>query len=145
VLTRVVNNKIFKQISAWLPVVIWAFLIFHFSSGTVPLASAIHCQDFAVKKTGHILLFGALAVLSYRGLRMNGIDRKKAAVWAVVMAGLYGVSDEYHQMFTSGREPHVRDVFIDLGGASLIILAVYQFIPKLSKKMRAFFEKLDLT
>lgn len=144
-LTKIVKSKITKQISAWFPVVVWAFLIFHFSSGNVPLASAIHWQDFAVKKTGHILLFGALAVLSYRGLRMNGIDRKKAAIWAIVMAGLYGASDEYHQMFTSGREPRVRDVFIDLGGASLIILAVYQLVPKLSKKMHAAFEKLNLT
>lgn len=139
------RGKILKQLSAWLPVILWAFLIFRFSSGTVPLASSIYWQDFAVKKTGHVLLFGALAILIYRALRMDGVNRKKAAIWAVLLAFIYGVSDEYHQMFTQGRESRVRDVFIDGGGSILIILAAYYLPPKLSKKMYAIVEKFGLT
>ena len=144
-LAKIVSNKIVKKISAWAPVILWAALIFRFSSGTIPLASTVHWQDFLVKKVGHILLFGALAVLIYRGLRMEGVNRKRAAIYAVISAFLYGASDEYHQMYTQGRESRMRDVFIDGMGAALIILAVYQFVPKLSKNIYIILEKLDIT
>ena len=139
------KEKIIKQISAWLPVILWAVLIFHFSSGTIPLASNVYWQDFAVKKTGHVLLFGVMSILIYRALRMDGVDRKKAAVLAVVFATLYGATDEYHQLFTQGREARVRDVFIDGGGATLVVFASYYLPPRLSKKMYAFVKKFDLT
>jgi VanZ family protein len=143
--TKIMSDKIVRQINAWFPAILWAALIFHFSSGTVPVASTVYWQNFAVEKTGHVLLFGALAILIYRGLRMNKVDRKKAAIWAVILATFYGGIDEFHQMFTQGREARVRDVFIDCGGATLVILVAYCLPPKLSKKMYALIEKFDLT
>lgn len=142
---KIVKSKIIKKINAWLPVLVWALLIFHFSSGIVPIVSIVHWQDFLIKKTGHVILFGTLAVLIFRGLRIEKINRKKAAVWSIILAAVYGATDEYHQMFTLGREPHVRDIFIDLIGASLIILAVYKIVPRLSKNIYMLFEKLNLT
>lgn len=118
-------QKILYQISLWGPPVLWMALIFHFSSGTVPVASDIYWQDFAVKKTGHVLLFGALAILIYRGLVGNGVDKKKAAIWAVILSTFYGASDEFHQMFTQGREARIRDVFIDGIGASIFTFLTY--------------------
>jgi len=138
------SGKIEKQLSAWLPVILWAALIFHLSSGTVPLASTIYWQDFAVKKTGHVLLFGALSILIYRALRMNKIDRKKAAVFAVILSTFYGATDEFHQMFTQGREARVRDVFFDGGGATLVVLATYYLPAKFSKKIYTLAEKFNL-
>jgi VanZ family protein len=138
------REKIEKQISAWLPVILWAGLIFHLSSGTVPLASTIYWQDFAVKKTGHVLLFGALSILIYRALRMNKIDRKKAAVFAVILSTFYGATDEFHQMFTQGREARVRDVFFDGGGATLVVLAAYYLPAKFSRKIYAVVSKFNL-
>jgi VanZ family protein len=133
-----VKVKIIKFLNLWLPVVLWAGLIFKFSSGTIPSASSIYWQDFAVKKTGHVLLFGALAVLIYRGLLGEGVNRKKAAIWAVFTAFFYGATDEFHQMFTQGRESRVRDIFIDGIGAGIVIYVIYQFLPKLPKKIQTF-------
>jgi hypothetical protein len=140
----VMKSNIFRGLNAWLPVILWALLIFHFSSGTVPVASTVYWQDFAVKKTGHVLLFGALSILIYRALRINRIARKDAAILAVVLATFYGATDEYHQMFTQGRESRVRDIFIDGGGATLVILAAYYLPPRLSKKIYSLAEKFDL-
>ena len=131
-----VKRKIIKFLDLWLPVILWAALIFKFSSGTVPVASTVYWQDFAVKKTGHVLLFGALAILIYRGLIGEGVSRGKAAIWAVLMAFLYGATDEYHQMFTQGREARVRDVFIDGVGAGILIFLVYRYLPKFPKKFQ---------
>ena len=132
------EKRIIKFLSLWLPVALWAGLIFHFSSGTVPSASQIYWQDFAVKKIGHFLLFGVLAVLIYRGLIGQGLNRKKAAVWAVIIAFFYGATDEFHQMFTQGREARVRDIFIDGIGAGVVIYFIYRFFSKLPKKIQIF-------
>ncbi len=138
------KGKILRKLSFWAPVVLWAALIFHFSSGTIPVASPVYWQDFAVKKTGHVLLFGFLAIFTYRALRGEGVGRKKAAVWAFVIATFYGGTDEFHQMFTQGREARVRDVFIDSIGACIAVLLTYQILPKLPKEFKIIAEKFDL-
>lgn len=140
-----VKNQIWKFLNLWLPPLLWAALIFHFSSGRVPVASPIFWQDFTVKKTGHVLLFGVLAVLLYRALRGEGLSRKKAALWSVAIAFFYGGTDEFHQRFTQGRESTVRDVFIDGIGAGIIIYLIYQFLPKLPKKIQVFFKEFGIT
>ena len=114
------KKKILKFLNLWLPVILWAALIFKFSTGTIPVASTVVWQDFLVKKAGHVLLFGALSLLIYRGLIGEGISRSKAAIYAVILAFFYGGTDEFHQMFTQGREARVRDVFIDGIGAFAI-------------------------
>lgn len=108
------------------------------------MASNVYWQDFAVKKTGHVLLFGALAVLIYRGLLGQKISKKKAAVFAVLLAFFYGGTDEFHQFFTQGRESRVRDVFIDGFGAALAISVLYYLLPKLPKEIRMLAEKLEI-
>lgn len=138
------KGKFLYQIGLWLPVFLWAALIFHFSSGKVFVASTVYWQDFTVKKIGHVLLFGFLAVLIFRALRGSGMSRKKAAIWAILLAFFYGGTDEYHQMFTQGRESRIRDVFIDGLGAAAFILVVYQLFPKADKESKKLFEKLNL-
>lgn len=138
------GKKILRQLSLWLPVVLWMALIFKFSSGTIPTASAVFWQDFAFKKTGHALLFGALAILLYRGFIGNGINKKKALIWAIVFSTFYGATDEFHQMFTQGRESRIRDVFIDGMGAFAFTYLIYKFLPKMPKKVVELATKFQL-
>lgn len=133
-----------KFLNLWLPPILWAALIFKFSSGSIPVASQVFWQDFIIKKTGHVLLFGMFALLSYRGLTGEGLSRKKAAIWSVAIAFLYGASDEFHQMFTQGREATVRDVFIDGIGAGVVMYLFYNFLPRLPKKVRLFLLQFDI-
>lgn len=138
-------KKVFlKRAYLWLPPIAWMGLIFHFSSGRVFVASPVYWQDFTVKKVGHVLLFGFLAILVYRGLRGEGVPRKKAAIWAILFATFYGGTDEFHQMFTQGREARVRDVFIDGAGAIIAVYLTYEILPKLPKKLRMYAESLNL-
>ena len=137
-----VKTRLLKFLNLWLPVILWAILIFKLSAGTVPIASSIFWQDFAVKKFGHFIFFGILAVLIYRGLVGVGIEKNKAAVWAVLSAFFYGATDEYHQMFTQGREARVRDVFVDGIGAGAFIFVIYRFFSFLPKEIRLFLVKL---
>ena len=136
------KKKILLQLNLWLPVVLWMALIFHFSSGSVPVASTVYWQDFAVKKTGHMLLFGAFAILIYRGLINEGVDKKKALIWAIALSTFYGATDEFHQMFTQGRESRIRDVFIDGIGATVFAFLAYSLLPKTSNEIADLVSKI---
>lgn len=116
-----------KIVKLWLPVLLWMILIFTFSSMQVGSTSEFYWKDFIFKKSAHIIEYGILAVLIYRALTNSGINRKKAFIYSVVIASLYGVSDEFHQSFTPGREPRFRDVAIDAVGAT-ISLVIYEKI-----------------
>ncbi len=45
---------------------------------------------------------------------------------AVLIAGLYSLTDEFHQTMVPGRGPSLRDCGIDTFGAALGILALYR-------------------
>ena len=64
--------------------------------------------DRIVKKGGHMLGYGALA-LSY----WHALDyRRDRRVLAWLLAVLYAVTDEFHQSFVSGRGASVWDVIV---------------------------------
>ena len=68
----------------------------------------------------HIGLYGALAFSLHRGLGGQGAG---AAIAAVALAGLYGVSDELHQSLGDTRSGSVFDVGFDCIGALLGVAA----------------------
>jgi VanZ family protein len=128
------KKKLINFSKYWLPVIIWALIIFKLSSGIVPQVSNLYWPNFAFMKTAHVVFFGVLAALLYRALRSEGISRKKAAIWSVVITMLYGASDELHQFFTQGREAKLRDIGFDTIGGAVAVLIVYKLFPKLPKK-----------
>ncbi|HCR36426.1 hypothetical protein A2130_02115 [Candidatus Woesebacteria bacterium GWC2_33_12] len=103
----------------WLPPILWGLVIFSFSSLQVGSSSEIYWKDFVVKKTAHVVEYAILAILLYRAMVGSDMDKKKALIISIIIAGLYGLTDEIHQSFTPGREPRIRDVAIDTFGASL--------------------------
>lgn len=138
------KTKIINFLFHWLPVTIWAAIIFKLSSGKVPEASTVYWQDFAIKKFAHVTFFGFLSILIYRALRGEGIPRKKAAIWAIVATAFYGATDEFHQLFTQGREARVRDVGFDTIGAMIAVAIIYQLVPRLPENVRKIFERMEL-
>lgn len=128
------RKKILKFSKYWLPVIIWAFIIFRFSSGAVPQVSRLYWPNFAFMKSAHTFFFGIFAALLYRSLRSEGISRKKSAIWAVIITMLYGASDELHQFFTQGREARLRDIGFDTIGGMVMVWIIYKLFPKLPKK-----------
>jgi VanZ family protein len=78
-------------------------------------------------KGAHALLYAGLGALLVRA-RAGGWGRPVTlgiAVAAVVVATLYGISDEIHQYFVPPREVEVRDILADAIGASLAAGALY--------------------
>ncbi len=104
----------------WVPVVLWAGLIFYLSS--IPsLNSGLGVWDFVLRKCAHVFEYAVLSFLLARALgRSFGITRKVLA-WTAMLALLYAASDEYHQTFVPGRGPSVHDVVIDSIGIALAV------------------------
>jgi hypothetical protein len=139
-----VRKKITFLLVYWLPPLVLTCIIFKLSSGAVPKASDIYWQDFAVKKIAHVTIYGILAILIYRALVAGGTSKKRAIFWAIILATFYGVSDEFHQYFTQGRESRARDVIFDGIGACLAMGFTVKILPKLPKEVIEVGKKLEI-
>ena len=112
-------QRIQKVLNYWLPPILWALIIFIFSSFPTVQTTEFFLGDFLIKKSAHLFEYGVLAILLYRALLNYDVNTNKALFFAILIAGLYGVSDEFHQSFIPGRGPAVRDVIIDTIGATI--------------------------
>ncbi len=110
-----------RRLVPWVPVAVWALLIFWLSA-TPELRFVPDARlDLIVRKLGHMGVFGTLALLLWSALATTTAARP-AVVWAAVLALAYAASDEFHQGFTPGRDPSVRDVLID--GLGIVVALV---------------------
>jgi VanZ family protein len=105
----------------WVPVVLYMGFIFVLSSITETPA-----LPEGADKNLHALLYFGLGILLMRAL--SGAVRARVtlstAVAATVIAGLYGVSDEFHQFFVPPRQMEALDVAADTIGAAAAAFGV---------------------
>lgn len=83
--------------------------------------------DEVSDKTGHLVAYLGLAVLSARALG-GGVPRRvtlRVALLAFLVAAGYGVFDEVHQSFVPGRSAELADWFADAGGAAIGIVVCW--------------------
>jgi VanZ family protein len=78
-------------------------------------------------KNVHALLYGGLGALLVRALAGGWRRRITVAIAlsATVVAGLYGVTDEFHQHFVPPRQVEAADVAADTIGAGLAAFALF--------------------
>jgi VanZ family protein len=114
---RMIKSFSYRPFLRWLPALVWMGLIFYLSSqSTLPLLPQDHgLFEFVSRKGGHLLEYAILALLLGYAL---GCIRHGALV-ALLLASLYGASDEVHQYFVAGREARVFDWGVDTLGATL--------------------------
>jgi VanZ family protein len=75
--------------------------------------------DLPLKKGGHILGYALLAASYLHNLANSRSINIRMLVTSIILAGFYGLTDEFHQSFTPGRTPSITDVSIDTIGAAL--------------------------
>jgi VanZ family protein len=94
----------------WLPVLVWAAVIFVFSS--IPdLGTGLGGWDLVLRKLAHTTEYAILGAL---------LVRATGRVWPAFGLGvLYAASDEIHQTFVSGRHGTPVDVAIDAVGVAI--------------------------
>jgi VanZ family protein len=104
------------RLTAWLPVAVWATLIFTLSS--IPsLDSGLGTWDTVLRKLAHLAEYAVLGALLFRALRREPT--------AIALGSLYAVTDEVHQAFVSGRQGSPLDWLIDTAGviAGVLLLS----------------------
>jgi VanZ family protein len=140
----------------WLPVLLWAALIFWGSTDLlsegqtsriigpvlrwlVPDLSddAVGRVQFGLRKLGHIVEYAILGMLLYRAFRQP----ERPEGWSWRHAGLafaatvaYAVSDELHQAMVPTRHGSAWDVLIDAVGAVLGLAALRIFERKRTRR-----------
>ena len=102
-----------RAVSAWLPVLAWAALIFVLSS--IPhLGTGLGTWDTILRKGAHVSEYAILGLLLVRAIT------REAPAFVVGVA--YAITDEIHQHFVTGRHASPVDVAIDSTGVLLGIL-----------------------
>lgn len=110
------NNKTKQFIAYYLPVIIWAGVIFYFSSipnlRTDPNSIM---GEIIIRKAGHVIEFVILFWLIWRIAHyVWNMTAGKAIAVSFVIASFYAVSDEWHQRFVIGRTGKLEDVTFDI-------------------------------
>lgn len=102
-----------KFIKYWLPVLIWAAVIFFLSAQPDLKSSLPGKYDFILRKLAHISEYAVLFLLVSRAFLGHSFSTKKALFLAFLFSVVYAISDEYHQTFIHGRVGAITDVLID--------------------------------
>lgn len=98
----------------WGPALIWmaaTFVVSHQSRVEIPFGA----PDYI----GHGVSYAVLGVLLMRALAGGTLQGMRTGLIlpAVLIAAVYGISDEYHQSFIPGRMASVSDIVADGVGA----------------------------
>lgn len=95
----------------------------HWFYPTISPLTILRVQLF-LRKLAHVSEYAVLAVLLYRAVVHTALRGRRALSAALVLllcAG-YAASDEFHQSFVPSRTASVRDVMIDICGATLALI-----------------------
>ncbi len=114
----------------WLPVLLYCLLIF-IQSSFPPAVSRPLFPLF--DKAAHLGMYAVLGILFYRAFKTPRTPNRKAAVWAVFAAALYGISDEIHQAFVPERSAEAADFLADGLGGLLGVVSFVALFPNFRK------------
>ncbi len=104
----------------WLPVIVYCILIFIYSSIPQPIPVRIEIPFF--DKILHAMEYGVLSYLLIRAFVGSKAKLSKGSIiiLAIVLATLYGASDEFHQLFVKNRIADLLDILADFVGATFV-------------------------
>ena len=111
--------KLESALGRWLPVFLWAAVIFAFSSPPQIKVSQFFLWDFIAKKTAHLSEYAILFALIFRAT-------KGSWILSFLLIMLYAVSDEFHQSFVPGRTATYFDLGFDLSGANIASYIIWK-------------------
>lgn len=114
-----------EKIKLWLPVIIWAGIIFLFSSQMINKPAPFSWPDFVVKKTAHVTEYAILYWLLFRAISQKYKLVSSKTYWlTLIIVIFYAFTDEWHQTFIPGREGSLRDVSFDTIGGLLSLTQI---------------------
>lgn len=133
-----------RIIFSWILLVIWMIFIFYMSAQPADISNSqsgfvikllqsigidssgnnIGLLTTIVRKGAHFSEYAILGLLSYNVMK-NYFTKKRARIVAVLIVFFYACSDEFHQLFVSGRAGKITDVIIDTSGGIFSVLIIW--------------------
>jgi VanZ family protein len=110
------GNRWWRHAALWLPPLLYMVVIFHLSAESDPVP--VLTQNLWDKAL-HVIEYGVLASLVCRALRGEALGWTAALTLAFVVTSAYGASDEWHQLYTVGRNADLHDWMADTLGAAM--------------------------
>lgn len=130
-----------KKLRYFIPMIIWMIFIFIMSNNNGNDSSSqsnffanIILQfininretlTFIIRKAAHMSEYAILALLTYYALTKIAFNKKIIFQITFLISFLYACSDEFHQLFISGRSGQFTDVLIDSAGCLIMLLFSY--------------------
>jgi len=113
-----VQTLIKKFFKYWLPLYLYAGLIFYVSNIPKPLP---HIPIPYFDKFLHLIEYAIFGILAARAFKSSGQEvlYKNFIILAILASVAYGASDEFHQLFVSCRSCDAFDVTADLIGGTI--------------------------
>jgi len=110
-----------KFLYYWLPFYAYAVLIFYFSS--LPTIPSIIIEIIPETLIWHMIEYAILSILLLRSFinSKNTTFKENAIHLAIIIAILYGVTDEIHQYFVPGRTFDILDIIANSVGSAFVL------------------------
>ena len=113
-----------SKYSSWIPAILYMMFIFYLSSHSAP-EEARWFPVIAELKVSHMIEYGVLFLLIRYGLiRTIAYDMPSIFALALMITILYGLTDEFHQIFVATRTARLVDVVADGAGGILAQAAI---------------------
>lgn len=93
----------------------------------------IENSQFIMRKLAHFTIYTIAGINMIGFINTYNIKKKNKIIGVLLVGVLYAISDEFHQMFSGGRTPTIRDVAIDSCGV-LFGIWIFLQLDKILKK-----------
>lgn len=106
-----------KRMIRFIPAILWMTFIFYLSTRqTIGIGGNSYWWRFLILKSFHIIEFAILVIFLFYAINHY--------YYSLLIGVIYALSDEFHQMFTIGRNSSLRDILFDLSGIFLGLLII---------------------
>lgn len=110
----------------WLPVILYMVFVFYMSSLEFPGKPKVHIANSSFKVSDiilHVLEYSLLSIVLFRAFHNSSARfKEKALCLTLIVAFLYGLFDEIHQMFVPTRFFEIKDLFFNVLGSSVVYI-----------------------
>lgn len=107
-----------------LPVIFWAITIY--VSSSIPADKLPDFGKMGYDKVIHFFVYFLLSATIHRAIRHQSVLpflARHHLLFAVSITAIYGITDEFHQMFVPNRNASLYDLLADtLGGCLYVVL-----------------------
>lgn len=101
----------------WIPPLMWMGIVYFMSSQKSVSISSNPTSEFITFKTLHIIEYALLFFLLYRAFHsIRNMKEYFFSFYPFLIATLYSLSDELHQLLIPTRQGRMRDIIFDIVG-----------------------------